>query len=86
LTPRKYSRLLEEDYAKYKHEKMEKMYTELFTLEKSKPLENGNSSEQKNPSEGCNQEDDEQSPRKRRKIEKPKDTLSKLDIGYQTVD
>jgi len=86
LTPRKYSRLLKEDYAKYKHEKMEKMYTELFTLEKSKPLENGNSSEQKNPSEGCNQEDDEQSPRKRRKIENPKDTLSKLDIGYQTVD
>jgi hypothetical protein len=85
LTPEEYSKILDQDHRK--HDEMEKMYNELFSSEESKPSENGNYLEDKNPSDGDNQvEKDENLPKKKRKIEKPKDTLSKLDIEYQTVD
>jgi hypothetical protein len=55
---------------------MQKLYDELFNT----------SEEDKTSGENPQLEKDTQAPTIRRNIEKPRDTLSKLDIGYQTVD
>jgi hypothetical protein len=74
LTPDEYVEFYDYDYDK--HEEMQKLYDELF-----------NPSEEKKHSENDNQlEENTQSSTIRRNIEKPRDTLSKLAIGYQTVD
>ena len=74
LTPDEYAEFYDYDYDK--HEEMQKLYDELFNL-----------SEEKKTSENDNQlEENTQSSTIRRNIEKPRDTLSKLTIWYQTLD
>jgi len=74
LTPDEYAEFYDYDYDK--HEEMQKLYDELFNT----------SEEGKTSEENSQLEKDNQTPTIRRNIEKPRDTLSKLDIRYQIVD